>query len=134
ARRRSRSASVTPSLQLTWTTDMSERGRDAPRRVASEIHGNRQAGDVGWIDLDVHAERGDASAESLRADAEIVDAFEQLAFQPAEIRARMTDTDRPQDRFLREERGRFERSSDADADDDRRTGVCAGAIDGLEHE
>ena len=102
--------------------------------MASEIDGYGQTGDVRRVDLDVDAERGDASAEPLRPDAEIVDAFEQLAFEAAEIGARMAHVDRPQDRLLCEERRRFKRPADADADNDRRTGVRARAIDGLEDE
>src|ERR1044071_2436516 len=121
-------------------TDMSEgaaplQGRaDAARGVTSEVHCHGQSRDVCRVHLDVHAERGDASPESLWTDAKIVDAREQLALEAAQVRARVANVDGPQYRPLREERRGLERAADADADDDRRAGVGAGPIDGLDDD
>ena len=50
--------------------------RRAAHRVAAEIHGHRQAGNVCRKDLDVHGQRGDNTAKALRPDAERIHAIE----------------------------------------------------------
>src|SRR5437660_12856474 len=89
---------------------------------------------MGRIDLDVDGQRCDAPSEPLRADAQLVDTVEQLAFELAKIGARMPHINRPDYRLLREERGGLERPADTNTDDDRRTRVGACAIDRLEDE
>src|SRR5437762_2919810 len=95
--------------------------REPASGMATEINGDRQPRDVRRIDLDVDAERRHAAPKSLRADAELVDAIEQLAFELTQIGAAIPHINRPEHRLLREERGGFERTADADTDDDRRT-------------
>src|SRR5438552_6034804 len=102
--------------------------------MATEINGDWQPRYVRRIDLDVDGQRCHAASKSLRADAQFVDAHEQLSFELAKIGARMPHINRPYYRLLREQRGGLERPADANTDDDRRTRVGAGAIDRLEDE
>src|SRR6185503_2294934 len=111
-----------------------QRRRYSPRRMAAEIDGDGQPRDMRRIHLDVHAKRGDASAETLGTNAQFIDAFEQLAFELPDISARAVNVERPQHGLFREQGGAFERATDAYADDDRRTRVRTRAIDGVDHE
>src|ERR671910_728594 len=88
--------------------------------MAPEVDGNRETGDVRWMHLDVHSQRGDRASEALRPDAEAVHAAQQLTLQLFEVRTDITDRQRAEDGFLRKQRGTLEGSSHADVDDDRR--------------
>src|SRR6476469_3698470 len=102
--------------------------------MATEIHRHGQARNVRGINLDVHTERGDAAAETLRTDAEFVDTFEQLDFKLPDVSARIANVEWPQHGLFRQQCGALECATDAHTDDDRRTCVGTCAIDGIEYE
>src|SRR6185503_15043969 len=97
-----------------------QRRRYSPRRMAAEIHGDGQACDMRCVDLDVHAKRGHATAETLGTNAEFVDASEYLVLELPDVGARAANVERPQHSLFREYCGPFERATDADTDNDRR--------------
>ena len=61
-----------------------------PGHVAAHIDCHRQAGDMGGIGFDRHAQSGRRSAEALRADAQGVNPFQRLPFQLRIVRIRMS--------------------------------------------
>jgi len=59
--------------------------------MTSQVDGDGQPCDVRRLHLDVDRERGGPAAEALRADAETVDALQQIAFELDEIGPRLLE-------------------------------------------
>jgi hypothetical protein len=104
-------------------------------RVAVEIHGDGEAGNVSRRDLDVRRERGHGAAHSHRADSRGVDCVEYFLFERRDVTEFVRRAEGvPEQRALRKNRNLFEIAAQSDTQYQRRAGVAVRFDDGLNDE
>ena len=100
-------------------------------RVAVEVDGDREGGDVGRVALDVHRERRLGAAVARRADAGSVDLLQKLPLDPGYLRVGVGLAGGAGERLFGELGRLLERAADADADGQGRARVRTGLLYGL---
>src|SRR5215203_1555692 len=108
--------------------------RGAPRRVALDVHGDGVHGDVRRGGLDVDRERGAASAQALRADAQRVHGDRQHLLELLAFRILAGRPERARRRHLGEVHAYIRGAADADADDGGRAHAAAELDDLVDDE
>ena len=91
--------------------------------VAVDIDSDRQPCNVRGHGKHVYSQRGGPAAKALRADAERIDALEQLALKLRVERILIVPARLPQQRLLCQQSRFVKGAAEADADYDRRAGV-----------
>ena len=103
-----------------------------PVAVTFDIDRDGQRCDMARSGLDHHAKGGGVAAETLRPEAEGVDASEQIFFEAGIKRIGVSAADGAKQSLFTQQATQLKVTADAHADDERWTGICTGLANNID--